>query len=86
MGSIGNISKPVYTKSKTFDNVLFNKLPKRLQVENIIDIGKDKTVDGNRYRAVIKFDDGFTRSIGEYTLADFKDYISAILKDRNAQF
>ena len=76
-----------YTRSDDFNYSLFSKLPQKNQVKNIIDIGKDKTTDGTRYRAVIKFDDGFTRSIAEYTLADFKDYIDTVLnKNRNAEF
>jgi hypothetical protein len=72
-----------FKREKDFDEVLFNKLPKKIQVENIIDIGKDKTVDGTRYRAVIKFEDGYTRSIAEYTLSDFKYYLKNVLKNRN---
>ncbi len=76
-----------FTRDKTFDYTLFSKLPKKNQVKNIIDIGKDKTIDGTRYRAVIAFEDGFTRSIAEYTLSDFKDYINEVLnKNRNAEF
>lgn len=83
MGSIGNTSSTnLFQRSSDFDTNLFNKLPKKLQVPNITDIGKDKTVDGTRYRAVITFDDGFTRSIGDYTLNDFKYYIEQVLKDR----
>lgn len=87
-GNNGSRSNSVsYTRSSTFDKVLFDKLPKKLQVENIIDIGKDKTVDGTRYRAVIKFPDGFTRSIGEYNLKDFKAYIDDVLnKNRNIEY
>lgn len=82
-GGSGSRNSQPFTRSKDFDNVLFSKLPKKLQVNNIVDIGKDKTLDGTRYRAVIKFEDGYTRSIGEYTLADFKYYLENILKDRN---
>ena len=84
MGSVG-AGRTLYTRSSSFDQTLFNKLPKKLQVENITDIGKDKTVDGTRYRAVIQFEDGFTRSIGEYSMAEFKDYIEEVLKNRNAE-
>ena len=76
-----------FTRGKDFDYSLYSKLPKKNQVENITDIGKDKTIDGTRYRAVIKFDDGFTRSIAEYTLSDFKYYVDVVLnKDRTAEF
>ena len=72
----------LYKRSSSFDQDLFNKLPKKLQVKNITDIGKDKTVDGTRYRAVITYEDGFTRNIGDYTMADFKAYLEGVLKDR----
>ena len=85
MGSIGTsnlVNGNIFERAPDFDTVLYNKLPKKLQVENITDIGKDKTVDGTRYRAVITFNDGFTRSIGDYTMADFKYYLEQVLKDR----
>ena len=81
-GRGGSGTRNLFQRSNSFDQALFNKLPKKLQVKNITDIGKDKTADGTRYRAVITYDDGFTRSIGEYTLADFKDYLENVLKDR----
>ena len=86
-GRSGNKTQVSYERSSTFDYQLFSKLPKKLQVENIIDIGKESTFDGNRYHAVIKFDDGFTRSIGAYNQKEFKDYIDAILnEDRNIEY
>ena len=81
-GRGGSGNRNIYQRSSSFDEALFNKLPKRLQVKNITDIGKDKTIDGTRYRAVITFEDGFTRSIGDYTMADFKAYIDGVLKNR----
>lgn len=76
-----------FERSSTFDQQLYEKLPKSLQVKNIIDIGKDKTIDGTRYRAVLQWEDGFQRSIGEYTLKDFKDYLKAVLtKDRTTEY
>lgn len=82
-GGSGTRNNVSFEREKGFDITLFNKLPKRLQVKNIVDIGKDKTVDGTRYRAVIKFEDGYTRSIGDYTMSDFKTYIEEVLKDRS---
>ena len=76
-----------FERSSTFDQQLYEKLPKSLQVKNIIDIGKDKTVDGTRYRAVLQWEDGFQRSIGEYTLRDFKEYLKEVLtKDRTTEY
>ena len=83
MGGRGSgASRNTFERANSFDQALFNKLPKKLQVENIVDIGKDKTIDGTRYRAVVKFNDGFTRSIGDYTMSDFKAYLEGVLKDR----
>ena len=90
MGSIGaggKSSTVSYQRARGFDEALFNKLPKKLQVKNIIDIGKEKHADGTRYFAVIQFDDGFQRSIGEYNMKDFKSYIDDILnKNRNIEY
>lgn len=74
-------------KNGTFDESLFKKLPKGLQDDKVIAIGKEKTYEGNRYSAVIEWEDGFQRSISEYTLADFKNYISDVLKkDRKIEY
>ncbi len=81
-GRGGSGSRNSFQRAQGFDEALFNRLPKKLQVKNIIDIGKDKTIDGTRYRAVVAFEDGFTRSIGDYTMADFKAYLEGVLKDR----
>ena len=82
-GRGGSGTRNIFQREKGFDVALYNKLPKKLQVKNIIDIGKDKTVDGNRYRAVIMFEDGTSRSIGEYSMSEFKYYIEQVLKNKN---
>ena len=84
MGSIGATKPIVHKRTEFFQQELFNKLPKKLQVDNIIDIEKEKTdYDGIRYEAIIEFDDGFQRSISEYGWSDFKYYLENVLKDRN---
>ena len=85
--SNGGALQVSFERSGSFDYGLFGKLPKRNQVKNITDIGKERHADGVRYHAVIQFEDGFSRSIGEYTLADFKSYIDDILhKDRRTEY
>lgn len=86
MGGRGtSATRNIFQRANGFDEAIFNKLPKKLQVKNIIDIGKDKTIDGNRYRAVIMFEDGTSRSIGEYSMLEFKYYIEQVLKDKSYQ-
>ena len=64
------------------DNNLLNKLPKKHQ-KYIKDIYKEC----GRYSAVIEFEDGFTRSIGEWNFTDFKAYIKEVIEvNRNAEF
>lgn len=81
MGSIGN-KAITHTRSNFFQQAVYDRLPKALKSDNIIDIGAEKTSDGTRYGATIEFDDGFQRSISEYGWADFKDYLKNVLKDR----
>lgn len=64
------------------ENKLLNKLPKKYH-NHIKDIYKE----GSRYSCVIEFEDGFTRSIGEWSFAALKDYIREIIEvNRNAEF
>lgn len=68
------------------DNAIYNKLPKKLQVNEIIDIYKDKTCDGVLYTAVLEWSDGFSRVITEYGFKDFKNYLNdVILVNREIQ-
>lgn len=70
-----------------FDESLFSKLPKSLQDDRITAIYKEKTRDGNRYSAIIKWEDGFERSISEFGKGDFKFYLESVLKkDREVEF
>ena len=86
-GAGGNASAVSYARDGSFDQRLFSKLPKKLQVKNITDIGVENHGGERRYHAVIQFDDGFSRSIGEYTLSDFKNYINDVLfVDRNTEY
>ncbi len=63
------------------ETTLLNKLPKKWH-RFIKDVYKEY----GRYSAVIVFEDGFSRSIGEYTFKDFKDYIKMVIEeDRNAE-
>lgn len=80
MESIGK--SIVHTRSKFFQQAVFDRLPKKLKIDNIIDIGAEKIADGTRYGAVIEFDDGFQRSISEYGWKDFKSYLERVLKVR----
>lgn len=64
------------------DTSLLNKLPKKHQ-PYIKYIYKES----NRYSCVIVFEDGFTRSIGEWNFSELKYEIKEIIEhDRNAQF
>jgi hypothetical protein len=63
-------------------NELLNKLPKKHH-KYIKDIYKE----GGRYSVVIEFEDGFTRSIGEWSFKELKDYVKEIVEvNRNAEF
>lgn len=64
------------------DNSLLNKLPKKHQ-PYIKDIYKE----GARYSAVIIFEDGFSRSIGEESFSELKYEIKEIIEnDRTASW
>lgn len=66
---------------KMIENIK-NKFPKKHQ-KYIVDAYKQD----NRYCVVIRFDDGFTRSIGEYTIKDIKYYVKQIIEvDRNIEY
>lgn len=84
MGSVGN-KAITHIRSKFFQQAVYDRLPKNLRTNNIIDIGAEKTSDGTRYGATIEFDDGFQRSISEYGWADFKSYLKNVLEDRRYQ-
>lgn len=48
---------------------------------------KDAYKEYNRYSVVIEFEDGFTRSIGGWNLAEVKTYVKAIIEeDRKIEF
>lgn len=83
MGSIGTGTTITHVRSKFFEEAVYNRLPKKLKTDKLIDIGKEKNVDGTRYSAVIEFDDGFQRSISEYSWSDFKYYLEEVLKNRH---
>lgn len=53
-----------------------NKLPKKHQ-----SFVKDFYKEGQRYAAVIKFEDGFTRSLGAYSLSEIKYYIKEVVEN-----
>lgn len=64
------------------DEKLLNKLPKKHH-KYIKYIYKE----GNRYSVSITFEDGFTRSIGEWNFSELKYEIKEIIEnDRNAEF
>lgn len=64
------------------DTNLLKKLPKKHQ-PYITDIYKEY----GRYSAVIQFDDGFDRSIGEWNFTELKAYIKAIIEEnRNTEW
>ena len=59
-----------------------DKFPKKHQ-KYITDAYKEY----NRYSVVIQFEDGFTRSIGGWNLAEVKDYAKQIIEvDRTIEF
>ena len=79
-------NEDVFKRDKFFDNAVYEKLPKKMQVKNIVSIGKHRDSDGVRYNASLKWEDGYNRSISEYGWADFKDYLKAVLfEDREEQ-
>lgn len=64
------------------DTTLLNKLPKKHQ-PYITAIYKEC----GRYSAVIEFEDGFSRSIGEWNFTELKAYIKAIIEEnRNTEW
>ena len=64
------------------DKGLLNKLPKKWH-KYIVDIYKEY----DRYSVVIKFEDGFCRSIGDTNFTELKYYIKAIIEeDRTIEF
>ena len=79
--------KDIFKRDKWFDQATYDKLPKKMQVKNIVSIGKERHgSDGTRYNASLVWEDGFSRSVSEYGWADFKDYLSAVLfNDRKEQ-
>lgn len=63
-------------------NNIIDKFPKKYHK-----FIKDAYKEYNRYSVVIKFDDGFTRSIGGWNLKEVKDYVKAIIEeDRTIEF
>lgn len=57
------------------DDVLLNKLPKKYH--NYI---KNIYKEGKKYSCVIEFEDGFSRSIGEWNFTELKAYIKEIIE------
>lgn len=61
---------------------LINKFPKKHR-----QYIKDAYKEYGRYCVVLEFEDGFTRSIGEWTLSDIKDYVKQCIEvDRTTEF
>lgn len=64
------------------DMKLLSKLPKKHH-KYIVDIYKEC----GRYSVVLKWEDGFTRSIGEWNFSELKYMIKEIIEiNRNAEF
>ena len=57
-------------------NNIIDKFPKKHQ-KYIVDAYKEY----DRYSVVIRFEDGFTRSIGGWNFKEVKDYVKAIIED-----
>ena len=58
-----------------------NKFPKKHQKYI-----KDAYKEYDRYCVVLEFEDGFARSIGDFTLSDIKYYVKQCVEvDRNTQ-
>lgn len=67
---------------ETASNPLLEKFPKKHR-----GFIKDVYKENGRYSVVVKFEDGFTRSIGGWNLAEVKDYVKEIIeRDRNTQY
>ena len=61
---------------------IIDKFPKKHQ-KYITDAYKEY----NRYSVVIRFDDGFTRSIGGWNFTEVKAYVKDIIEiDRNIEY
>ncbi len=61
---------------------LKDKFPKKHQ-KYITDAYKE----GNRYSVAIRFEDGFTRSIGGWNFSEVKDYVKNIIEvNRTIEF
>jgi len=59
-----------------------DKFPKKFQKYI-----KDAYKEYDRYSVVIVFEDGFSRSIGGYSLSEIKDYVKQIIEvDRTIEF
>ena len=81
-----NADDDKFKRDKWFDATVYAKLPKKMQVKNIVSIGKHKDSDGVRYNASVVWEDGFNRSVSEYGWTDFKAYLETVLtKDRKYQ-
>ena len=64
------------------DMKLLNKIPKKHH-KYIVDIYKEY----GRYSVVLKWEDGFTRSIGEWNFTELKYMIKELVEvDRNTEF
>lgn len=73
---------PTISNDSLINQDLLNKLPKKWH-SYIKAIYKE----GKRYSVVIGFEDGFTRSIGEWNFTELKYYIKSIIEeDRNIQY
>lgn len=68
-----------FKRDRFFDQTVYDKLPKKMQLQNIISIGKHKDSDGVRYNASVVWEDGFNRSVSEYGWKDFKGYLEIVL-------
>ena len=68
-----------FKRDRFFEQTIYDKLPKKMQVKNIVSIGKHKDSDGVRYNASVVWEDGFNRSVSEYGWKDFKGYLEIVL-------
>ena len=82
-GYILILSREEHKEEMKMTNVnIKDKFPKKHQ-KYITDAYKEY----NRYSVVIQFEDGFTRSIGGWNLAEVKDYAKQIIEvDRTIEF
>ena len=69
---------------KVIDNLILQKIPKKFHKYIV---GIDYSVDDKNYHVVLKWGDGFERTITEYSLIDLKWAIRELVEvNRNSEW